>query len=293
MPYTKRSDMVVPEVLVEAIQGEFTGKNLLLGTPVAVVSNTLPSELNKGDKVKVPYFNTLGEMEDIVNEGDALIPEKLSESFEEASVRHSGKAFERTEWARLAAQADPYPEAARQFRVIAQRRADRGLIEVATGALPSEFVNDISGTGAGTINYDAMVDTVGSWGDEQEAIRLLGVHSKVYRDLLKLKDGMQRPLLVVPTTDADVPRFMGVPVYVSDKCKKIDVNGDGSLYKYESLVLKEAALAFWFQSAPRVLTDTDALADSELAAIHMYWVAHRYLRVRGGTKPGVVKLVTK
>ena len=293
MPFTRRSDLIVPEILEAAIRGEFEGKNLLMGTPVAVVSNTLPGGLNKGDKVKVPYFGTLGEMEDIVNEGDALTPEKLSESFEEAVVRHSGKAFERTEWARLAAQEDPYPEAARQFAVIARRRADRGLIDEATKVLPSEFVNDISG-GAGDaakISYDAMVDTVGSWGDEQEAIRLLGVHSKVYRDLLKLKDGMNRPLLVVPTTDADVPRFMGVPVYVSDKCKKVDMGGGN--FVYESIIAKEAALAFWFQSTPRVLTDSDALADSELAAIHMYWVAHRYLRARGSTKPGVVKLITK
>lgn len=278
---------------MDAIEGAFSGKNLLLGTPVAVVSDNLPGALNKGDKVKVPYFDTLGEMEDIVNEGDALTPEKLSESTEEASVRHSGKAFERTEWVRMAANTDPYPEAARQFAVIARRRADKGLIDVATADLPSEYINDISGgTGdAAKISYDAIVDTAGAWEDEQEGIRLLGVHPKVMRDLLKLKDTTGRPLLVLPTTDNDVPRFMGIPTYVSSKCKSWDAGG-GSM-RYESIIVKEAALAFWYQSRPRVLTDTDALADSELAAIHMYWVAHRYKRVRGSTHPGVLKMISK
>jgi hypothetical protein len=277
---------------MDAIEGAFKGKNLLFGTPVAMVADTLPGGLNKGDTIKVPYFGTLGEMEDIINEGDALTPEKLSESVEEAKVRHSGKAFERTEWTRLAAAQDPYPEAARQFAIIARRRADKGLIDVATApGLPSEYTNDISAEGDGTINYDHLVDTVGAWEDEQEGIRLLGVHPKVLRDLLKLKDGMQRPLLVMPTTDNTVPMFMGIPVYVSSKCKRIEI-APGE-FRYETLIIKEAALAFWFQSRPRVLTDVDALADSELAAIHMYWVAHRYKRVRGSTHPGVLKLITK
>lgn len=293
MPFTKRSDLIYPEILADTIQGEFEGKNLLFGTPVAVVSNTLPGGLTRGDKVKVPYFDTLGEMEDIEHEGDALTPEKLSQSDEEATVRHSGKAFERTEWARLSAREDPYIEAARQFIVIAQRRADKALIDKASEPLPGEFVNDISaGSGdAAKFSYDALVDTVGAWGDQQEAIRLLGVHSKIYRDMLKLKDGFGRPLLVLPTEAPDVPRFMGIPVYVSDKAKRVD-RGSGNVV-YECLIMKEASLAFWFQSTPRVLTGTDALADSELAAIHMYWVAHRYKRVRGSTKPGIVKLITK
>jgi hypothetical protein len=32
------------------------------------------------------------------------------------------------------------------------------------------------------------------------------------------------------------------------------------------------------------------LTDSELTAVHMYWVAHLYKRLPGMTKPGVAKL---
>lgn len=290
---TTRSDVVIPEILVEAIQGEFTGKNLLYGTGAAVVSNSLPADKKGGDTVTVPYFGTLGEMEDIGNEGDALTPEKLSMSTETATVMHSGKAFERTEWQRLSERGDAYTEAARQFAILAQRRGDKALIETATAALPAMYVNDVTGEGAGTLDYDKVVDSTGPWGDEQDRIVLLGIHSKVRRDLLKLKDANNRPLFTIPTLDSDVERFMGIPVVVSDKCKKLDVNQDGTLYHYESLIVKQSAMAFWFQEEPRVLTGADILADTDIVAIHMYWAAHRYKRVRGSTHPGVIKIVSK
>lgn len=287
---TKRSDVVIPEILVEAIQGEFTGKNLLFGTGAAVVSNTMPGNLKGGDRVTVPYFGTLGEMEDIGNEGDALTPEKLSMSTEYAEVNHSGKAFERTEWERLSEAGDAYAEAARQFRVLADRRADKALIDAATDDLDSQYILDVSATGDGTLNYDAVVDATGVWGDQQERIVLLGMHSKQRRDLLKLKDQVGRPLFTLPTTTNDVERFMGIPVVTSDKCKK---TGTGSGTRYEAIIVKEAALAFWWQELPRVLTGQDILADTEVVAIHMYWAAHRYGRVRGSTHPGVAKIITK
>lgn len=287
---TKRSDIVVPEILVEAIQGEFSGKNLLYGTGAVVFSNTLPGNLKGGDRVTVPYFGTLGEMEDIGEEGDALTPEKLSQTAEYADVKHSGKAFERTEWARLSEAGDSYVEAARQFRILAERRADKALIEEATADLPSDFIVDVSATGDGTINYDNVVDATGVWGDQQERIVLIGVHSKVRRDLLKLKDLNGRPLFTLPQTQNDVERFMGIPVVVSDKCKK---TGSGGATRYESIIVKEAALAFWYQEEPRVLTGQDILADTEVVAIHMYWAAHRYKQVRGSTYPGVAKIISK
>lgn len=289
---TKRSDLVIPELLQEAIQGEFANKNLLFGSGAAVISNTLPGAAGGGDTVTVPYFGTLGEMEDITTEGDALTPEKLSMSRETATVIHSGKAFERTEWSRLSALGDAYAEAARQFVIIAARRGDKALIDVATAGLPAEYINDVSAVGAGTMDYDKVVDSTGLWGDQQERIALLGIHSKVRRDLLKLKDSTGRPLFILPTTDNDVPRFMGIPTVVTDKCKVTGTPGQSDA-RYESLIIKDAALAFWYQEQPRVLTGQDILADTDIVAVHMYWAAHRYLRVRGSTMGGVIKVISK
>lgn len=289
MPFTKRSDLIIPELLIEAIQGEFAQNMLILyGSGAAVVSQTLPGDKRGGDTVSVPYFGTLGEAE-VLNEGEALTPEGLTESKETATVIRGGKAFETTEWARMAANADPYPEAARQFRVIMQRLWDTKLVAAATASLPSTYINDVStGVGATTMNFDVVADTTGGWGDQQENIEMIAVHSKVYRDLQKLKDTTGRNLLQLPTQKGDPARIYGIPVMVSDRCTK----NVGSPNTYESLIFKRDATALWMQEAPVVLTGQDILAHSSVVAIHCYFACYRYLRVRGSTHPGVLKAIT-
>ena len=61
---------------------------------------------------QVPHL----ELEDIGGEADALTPKTLSMSKEQATVVHSGIAFETSTWAQIAAAyADPYAEAARRY----------------------------------------------------------------------------------------------------------------------------------------------------------------------------------
>ena len=62
--------------------------------------------------------------------------------------------------------------------------------------------------------------------------------------------------------------------------------------KFASLLLKRNALAFWYnRDALRLQTDRDILADTDIGAHHLYYAAHLYRRHRGGTTPGVCKLV--
>lgn len=289
MGLTKRSDLVVPEILVPAIQAEFAGMRVLLGTGAAVVNGSLPEASRGGDTVKVPYFDSLGEMDDVTTEGDALTPMTLAMSSETASVRHSGKAVEISYWAQLAAKyADPYKELARQFRVISERRVDKALIDAATASLPSDYVHDVYSAGTPkTLDYDVMIDGAHLWGDEQSDIVMLIVHSKVMKDLWQLKLTTGEHVLTAP--GAGMPTMIrGIPIVVSDRATKTA----DSPAKYESLIVKRGALAFWYQDQPRVRTDSDALADTDLAAIHMYYAAHRYKRAPGATKPGVIKIVT-
>ena len=211
-------------------------------------------------------------------------------SEETTTVRHSGKAVDVTYWAQIAAEyADPYAEVARQFRVMVQRRVDKALLDAAYAALPAAYIHSVyNATTAKTLGYDVVVDAAQKWGDEQDGVVLLGVHSKVYGDLQKEKDLQQRPLLTFPP-DGAVPRVAGMPVKVSDKnTKSADVPP-----KYTSILCKRSALAFWFQGTPRILTGQDILADTNVAAIHMYWAAHRYKRIPGlGTHPGVIQIIT-
>jgi hypothetical protein len=65
-----------------------------------------------------------------------------------------------------------------------------------------------------------------------------------------------------------------------------------AILKASSLILQRGAMTFWYSAANMGLeTDKDILKHNDVAAMHMYHVAHRYRRRRGGTKPGVVKIV--
>jgi len=292
MPLTVSSDLIIPELLAEAIQAEFEGMTLLADSGVAVMNNTLPEGYKGGETVTVPYFDALGEMEDITTEGDALTPEALTMSEETATVMHSGKAVELSYWAQLkAAYADPYAEVARQFGELTKRRVDKALLDAAMASLPSEYILDVYNSGSPVkLSYAQIVAARLKWGDEQSNIALLGVHSKVYGDLLvePIGTSYNQPLMTMPQ-DGSVPRAAGIPVIVSDKnAKSADTPP-----KYTSIIAKRAALAFWYQGQPRVRVGFDPLADTDVIAIHMYFAAHRYKRVRGsGTKPGVVKIIT-
>lgn len=59
-----------------------------------------------------------------------------------------------------------------------------------------------------------------------------------------------------------------------------------------SMLLKRRALAFWYSRRHLGMeTDKDILRHTDLAAMHLYGAAHRYRRVAGGTKPGVIQIV--
>ncbi len=280
----KKSDLIVPEVLQDAVKGAFSGMQCIYGSP-AVTSDFGMLASRGGEKVTVPYFGTIGEFEDLVAEGDALTPSKLVMTSEEATVMHSGKAFDITQWAQLAAKyADPYAEAARQIVVAAQRHADAKLIAAASANLPAEMIHDVTGAGK-QIDYDIVVDAKMKWGDEQEDIALMAMHSKVAGDLLKLKDNNGRPLLTMPS-DGKLGNFVGIPLKISDRLAAVNAN-------YTTLIFKRGALAYWANGTPTVKTDDDILADSVVAAVHLYWVAHRYTRLPGSTKGGVVAIKHK
>ncbi|WP_437309990.1 phage major capsid protein [Sorangium sp. So ce388] len=298
MAVTRRSDLINTAILMEAIQAEVAVALALYGSPAVVQNNSLPvntisgGKIKGGDTVQVPYFNSLGELDEIATDGDSLTPVALTMTDESATVRHFGKAVEITTWAQLKAMyADPYKEAARQFVEMSKRAWDSVLIDAAGTSLPTDNVHDVWNASVPvTVNWDSLVDAKLKFGDEQNSIVLMAVHSKVYGDLLKLKDSTGRPLLV-DANDGSLPKFMGIPVKVSDRNTKIPASGSNPA-KYKTRILKAGALALWTNGQPTVKEDEDILKDSDLIAIHLYFVAHRYNRTPGGTRPGVVELVS-
>ncbi|APD09742.1 Phage capsid family protein [Thermus brockianus] len=286
MPVTTRSDLFIPEVLADAVAGAWPDRVALLGTEAVVESRTLPGDAKGGDRVRIPYFGVLGEYE-VVGEGQSLTPTKLTMTTEEAVVQRAGKLFEITAWARMAAMyADPYAEATRQLLEGARRTFDRALVEAAASTTGGgvQTVNASSGT----ISYDAIVDALSAFGESEDSVAAVVMHPKVLNDLRKAKSNDGMPLFLNPQ-DGGRPRVLGLPIIVSRRAPVIS----GTPNTYVTLFVRRGALALWYNGTPSIETDKDIASDTLLAAVNVYFVAHRYSRLPGDTDPVVVRLVTR
>lgn len=380
------------QVFTEIVQGMFAGKDALAGTsPLAssgaiAISGEMPVYGREwiGNTISVPYFGTLGEFSD-VNENVALVPAELKTTNESATVAHGGLSFEVTRWGRNSSVpgGDPYMEAARQVLASAGRYMDSKCI---TAAAATPLVRSLYSASVPVyFDWDAVVDACAMWGDENDDIAAMVVHSRVEAGMRKLRDANGRPLLLENMVNgSSVKSFQGIPLRVSDRVPltgstmstvteagasvggvtltgtptgpwnlQIDIvvggargtatfrfstdggntwsatlttaatvvltdtNADSlvgnngstgltaafgvatydvasvyssnAIMKATSLILQRGAMAFYFNRAAMVLqTDKDILKDNDVAAMHLYYAAHRYRRRRNGTKPGVV-----
>ncbi len=402
MPTTIKSDNYQPEILEDAIQGEFAQKTAFMGSRlsslgVVVVDGSMPEggEDAIGNEITVPYFGTLGEFEQN-DDGNSVTPKKLVGTSEKATIVRDSLAFSVSRWARgmsrvNSALIDPYTESARQALAAAERAMDKRLIAAASAA--GVYVKDVYSSGAPTtLDWNLCVDAkFDGWGDEQDDIAAILVHSQVHKDLMKLKDTTGRPLLLSSQGEGGpLDKFCGVPVCVSDRVpvtgstmttpvssgttppvltitgaplgafrlqidcvlggahatakyrfstdggniwsadittlgvgvaqeltdtaadSRVGVNGKTGLsvafaagtfnadnlwtsnasLKVMSMLLKRRSLAFWYSRKHLALeTDKDIWKHSDEGALHLYAAAHRYRRIAGGTKPGVVQIV--
>lgn len=217
MTITKKTDVFIPELLQSAVSGAFAQGNAIMQSKFAAVgaavSNGTMASKNIADTIRIPYFNTIGDFVEISTDGTAATINSLAQTTETASVRHDALAFEVTRWAQSSAGKDIYQEAAEQIVKSCGRKMDS---LVTTAAAASPLVKSMySSSVPRTLDYDAIVDAKFLWGDEQDDIAALVIHSKTSADLFKLKDGAGHPLLSSPV-EGGLPRFVGMPVIVSD-----------------------------------------------------------------------------
>lgn len=224
MAITTKSDKDFDvQILTETVQGRFAQKNAFMNSILAsqggvIVSGTMPNSGPEiiGSEITIPYFGTLGKF---VNnpDGSSVTPKKISQTNEKATISRSSLAFEVSKWAQgsFPQDRDPYEEAAEQIMTAATREMDDRII---SAAMATPLVKDVYNSGTPvTMSYDLMADSRALWGDENDSVVGMIVHSRTMTDLRKLKDTQGRPLLLESFRDNDIPRFAGVPLIESDK----------------------------------------------------------------------------
>jgi|WetSurMetagenome_2_1015567.scaffolds.fasta_scaffold32121_5 hypothetical protein len=405
MTGTLKGDVLVPEVLSETVRGKFAQKDVfrnstLVRLGILVPDGTLTAgQTEVGNEVTVPYFGTLGKFVLNDTDGSSVTPARLRQTSEKATVHRGSHAFQVSAWSRMGtrSQDDPYNEAAQQIADAAGVYMDE--VSIATAAASgAPKVSVYSATVPRLMDYDLVVDSKLTQGDEAGDIVGMVVHSKTKADMLKLKSADSKPLLQLSQADGEIDRFCGVPLVESDRCpltgstmaamtglsaasdaptlagtplgpwslaikivaggsrgagtfkfstdgavnwsavytipadgvftlndrlidsahtpvsgdnadSLVGVNGATGLtatfaahsyttdevfvstpaLKVTSMLLTRNALAFYYnRQAMSLQTDKDILADAFIGAMHMYYASHRYRRVQGRTKSGVV-----
>lgn len=182
-------------------------------------------------------------------EGNAMPVVNIAATAATATVKKFARGVEVTDEALLASYDDPLKEVARQFARYAARAADRELI---TAAETSTLLH----TASGTIALNDIVDAIGKWNDASVNISGLVVHSKVYRDLIKLAEFKTLTQKADSVIEKGVVGMVyGVPIRVSDAITTVA----GSPNTYRNLLLKKGALGLWYQRNMNVETERDTI----------------------------------
>jgi hypothetical protein len=89
MPLTTKDSIIVADIFTDAVQAAFEGgMSALWGTGVASVNDSFGGDANTvGELVKVPYFSSIGEFQDVPKDGDQLVPQEVTQNQELAEVR--------------------------------------------------------------------------------------------------------------------------------------------------------------------------------------------------------------
>lgn len=228
MAITVNTDLVDVQILVDAVRGRFRGKaafmnSVLVSRGAVRVSGTMPTGGPGaiGKKIDIPYFGLLGEF--VSNpDGSAVTPQKLAQVLEQATIQRESLAAEVSAWAQglsrvNSAVGDPYEEAAAQIEAAAVLAIDKAMVDEFK---TTELVLDVYNSSAPVFNgWDLTVDATTLWGDEQDDIVAMVVHSQSLADMAKEKDSNGRSLLVVNNTQGvgAIKTFNGTPLLVSDR----------------------------------------------------------------------------
>ena len=246
MAVTTTSNVIIPEVLAAMIAAEIPGQLALAGSDAVTVLDNLKG--GPGNTIKIPRWGTIGDFTEVA-EGNAMPVVNIAATAATATVKKFARGVEVTDEALLASYDDPLKEVARQFARYAARAADRELI---TAAEASTLLHAASAT----ITLNDIIDAIGKWNDASVNISGLVVHSKVYRDLIKLAEFKTLTQKADQVIEKGVVGMVyGVPIRVSDAITTVA----GSPNTYRNLLLKKSALGLWYQRNMNVETERDTI----------------------------------
>lgn len=292
-----------PQVLAKAVAGGFAEVPILFGSGAVVLDSTMPYGKDYlGLVINVPYFSGPNAWQ-VLADGAALTAVTTTigngagttTTPETALVKRAGTYMDWTSWAK-SNPLDPYGEGKRMMLLGFMQAMEDELIStagIATGW--SGFSLDITSSSDPTLSHDAVVDGANLLGSEgwRDPFVLGIVNSYTLGQMFKRKDATGRPWLV-EMPNAKMPDGrpiymivpLGIPVFVSDRV----LPSSGT---YTSMFFRKNALALWINPSLSTRAVEVPATDSTQESMNCYFASHRYVRLAGYTKPGVVLIKHK
>lgn len=256
---TKLSDLINPEVMVDAISADL--EKMIKFAPYAVYDNEL--EGMPGDTITRPRYAYIGPAEDL-EEGVPMDPAKMTMTTSTVTVKEAGKAVEITEKAIITNLPGTEEEAKNQ---IGKALSDKVDIDYLASMAETELHFDGAPTTA-----TAIIDAIALFGDEEEEDYILFINPADYRTLYKS--------MVVGNTHlslAELAELIGLKAI--ERTKRVAV---GTAY-----IQKQGAVEIVVKKAPDIKVDDDILARTVVIAGNHYYTTNLY------NEAGVVKVEAK
>lgn len=310
MAKTQISDIVKPEPLFRDYAVERTAqKSRIIQSGLAMGSpefNQLAS--GKGSIFELPFWNDVTGDSEVLDDGSALTPAKITAQKEKAVKHFRGKAWSANDLASALAGDDPMDSVLNAVGNFWARDLQRNILVpslqgVFGGPLSSTHVNDIAiedgnnATADNLIGQQAILDTVQLLGDSWDQITAMIVHSAVYFRLVSQNLIDFEPLSEQGIT---IPRFLGREVITDDSV--FTEAGGTSGTKYSTYLFGNGAVAMGEGGAPSlpddeaVETDRDTLAGDDIFIVRRHMIFHprgvRFTGTPAGTSPTKSELQT-
>lgn len=270
MAVTRLTDIIEPSVFTAYITQNTMEKTALVASGVLVPNNVISDQLTAGaDSFSVPFWRDLGNEEaNVVSDDPAQFstPNKI-----QAGKQFIRKAFLHQSWSamNLASELAGADALARiQDRALAywDRQLQRRLVASLNGILAdnvanddSDMVHDITGEAGAAADFsaDAVIDAAGTLGDSMDSVTGIGVHSDIYRRMLKA-DQIE---FVQPSAGSmRLPTYRGLAVIVDDGMPKVntaaDPEVDPAIWEYTIALFGQGAVGYGLVE-PRIAEGTE------------------------------------
>ena len=232
MPLVQLSDVIEPEVYADYQAENSPEKSRLVESGLLTTGEALNAKANTGGKVlDVPYWHDLDANDEpnlSDDTEDNAVPSKVDADEYLARISYLNNGWKDADLVTEVAGSNPMQRIAARTGVYWTRQLQRRLIASARGIQAAnvannsgDMINDIaleagnSATAANRYSREAFIDAVFTLGDKFDALTALGVHSLIYRQMVKNDD---IDFVKDSTGTFDIPTFMGKEVIVDDNC---------------------------------------------------------------------------